>query len=83
LETRIKRGFPHSHSDGDGGLPWQRQGPTPRKIAASYRFLHRTQKGMELQAAARYIFLNRFNTTISKTASILLYLTRTILPAAA
>jgi hypothetical protein len=21
LETRIKRGFPHSHSDGDGGQP--------------------------------------------------------------
>jgi len=21
LETRTKRGFPHSHSDGDGGVP--------------------------------------------------------------
>jgi len=46
LETRIKRGFPHSHSDGDGGLPSRYKAPTPRKIGASYRFLHRTVKGM-------------------------------------
>jgi hypothetical protein len=33
LETRIKRGFPHSHSGGDGGL------------AGSYKTQHRIKSG--------------------------------------
>ena len=43
LETRTKRGFPHSHSDyGDG----TRSGgeANPAKIAGPVGFLHRTQK---------------------------------------
>ena len=41
LETRTKRGFPHSHSDyGDGspGCPKAK----PARIAGPVRFLHRT-----------------------------------------
>jgi len=41
LETRTKRGFPHFHSDDDGGLLTATT-PNPTKIGGSYRFLHRT-----------------------------------------
>ena len=41
LETRTKRGFPHFHSDDGGGLLTATR-PSPTKIGASYRFLHRT-----------------------------------------
>jgi hypothetical protein len=43
LETRTKRGFPHFHSDHDGGLLTSTT-PNPTKIGVSYRFLHRTVK---------------------------------------
>jgi hypothetical protein len=43
LETRTKRGFPHLHSDDDGGLLTATT-TNPTKIGVSYRFLHRTIK---------------------------------------
>jgi len=42
LETRTKRGFPHFHSDDDGGLLTATT-PNPTKMG-SYRFPHRTEK---------------------------------------
>src|SRR5260370_41714291 len=48
LETRTKRGFPHFHSDDDGGLLTATT-PNPTKIGGSYRFLHRTVKSSSLK----------------------------------
>ena len=38
---------------------WQRQGPTPRKIRAPYRFLHRTQKREAVFQACRHASMIR------------------------
>jgi uncharacterized BrkB/YihY/UPF0761 family membrane protein len=46
LETRIKRGFPHSHSDGDGGL------------AGSYKTQHRIKSGPLTDSCTEPIFLS-------------------------
>ena len=43
LETRTKRGFPHSHSDYDDGTRFGRKANTA-KIAGHVGFLHRTEK---------------------------------------
>ena len=41
LETRTKRGFPHSHCDYDDGTRFGRKA-NPARIADPVRFLHRT-----------------------------------------
>ena len=43
LETRTKRGFPHSHSDYGDGTRFGRNA-NPAEIAGPVRFLHRTVK---------------------------------------
>ena len=43
LETRTKRGFPHSHSDYGDGTRLGRKA-NPAKIVGPVRFLHRTKK---------------------------------------
>jgi hypothetical protein len=44
LETRTKRGFPHSHSDYGDGTRFGRKA-NPAKIAGPVGFLHRTVFG--------------------------------------
>jgi len=52
LETRTKRGFPHSTATATAGCLAATR-PNPAKIGVSSRFLHRTEKGIQPQCKYR------------------------------